>query len=175
MRIACSTIGVGRDYNEFLLRNIADITNGKFYAADDISDLSIVFQKIASGNLVAVNTKSKMSVWRRLIGWSILGFVIGLGIGLFENKTDKIIIGIIGGIIGGSVGAFFLQMISLIGLSGVFGRFFSFIVFAVILSLAFWFVERLYLTYVKPVPSSGNFYKNKAKKRTLFRKNELFN
>jgi uncharacterized protein YegL len=86
MNYPCSTIGVGRGYNESLLRNISNATSGIFYPANDINQLNGVFQKIASGNIVSANESNEnMPLWRRLVGWGLLGLVIGLGVGLLVN------------------------------------------------------------------------------------------
>lgn len=157
MSYPCSTIGVGEGYNESLLKNIANTTKGVFYPANDIVQLTGIFQKIASGNLVGVSESNKnMPLWRRLVGWGLLGLVIGLGIGLFEMRKEQIVIGIFGGIFGGVIGAFCLQLISLMGMSGSLGRMISFAVFAVILAVSLWLTERLY-TLILPYSTNRSF------------------
>lgn len=43
--VQITTIGIGKDYNEKLLNAIADIGSGNFYHANDITDISSIFEK----------------------------------------------------------------------------------------------------------------------------------
>jgi len=157
MPYACTTIGAGYNYNASLLQHVSNTTGGVFYKANDINKLTNVFAEIARGSIVGVNPSGEnIPLWHRLAGWGLLGLVIGLGVGLFENRKEKIIIGSIGGTIGGIVGAFFLLLISFIGLPGSFGRMLSFVVFAIILAVSFWLTERLY-TLINPLSSNRAF------------------
>ncbi len=50
-------IGIGRDYNEVILKRLADMTAGVFYHIEDPSQLPSLFQEQGSGNVFATNVR----------------------------------------------------------------------------------------------------------------------
>lgn len=115
--IPIHTIGAGSDYKKSMLREISETTGGQFYKADNIDDLTQVFQKIARQGLTEVssNDNESMPFSKRALGWSFLGLCIGLAV-IFGKRSQEMLpsgfgfietlsIGLIGGLVGGFLGS----------------------------------------------------------------------
>lgn len=153
------TIGAGGDFDKRLLEYISHTSGGKFYSARNMNRLIDTFNEIAGGNII--EAEGMMPLWRKIIGWSLLGLAIGIGIGLFDYNSERLFVGIAGGGIGGMVGAVLLHLIGALGLSEIFGRMLSFIVFACVIALFLWTVERLY-RLIRPVNQQQIYHTSRA-------------
>jgi len=119
--ISIHTIGVGGDYDKSLLSLISTQTKGKFFPADNVTQLSGVFSNIARQGLTQsatdIETLCIIPFWQRLLGWAVCGLLIGLTIGIVNDRHEMIYIGSIGGFIGGSASSMIFIIIDILKLS----------------------------------------------------------
>lgn len=166
--IVINTIGVGRNYDRNLLKFIANRTDGRFYAADDISDLTATFQEIAYSGITQSSGEVDYSLplGRRVIAWALLGLLIGILVGLDYRSRDRLIIGIIAGLSAGLICSLLFHLVDQLGISGPINRFISFNLFAIIIAISLYFVEYLYFQI------SDRADKPKSKNDQLFKHNQ---
>ena len=141
------SIGVGGGYDAAFLQNVAGTTSGQFFAADDISDLAGVFEEIASQGItqVASDQAAGLPFWKRLLGWSLLGLILGLTIGVGNKRKEMIRIGALGGFLGGVLGSFFFVLIDLLNLgAGAVARGVGFVVLGLCIGLTIYTVNEIY-------------------------------
>ena len=173
-KIPVHTVGAGGDYDRALLENISTRTGGKFYSADDISHLTKVFIEIAQqgitetsdkkeSELQAKDQKSTLPFWKRFLGWSICGLLIGLTIGIGEKRGETIIIGSVGGCLGGTLSSICFMFIDMLNIaSGSSTRFVSFALLGACIGFTIFVVEFI---YSKIKPADTRFDVNKIKVR----------
>lgn len=163
------TIGVGSDYNRNLLMNITEQTGGKFFASDDIAGLTNVFVRIAQQGLTEtgpsrqdLNHKSALPFWKRVFGWGICGLLIGLTIGIGNERVEMIMIGCIGGALGGILSSICFVIVDLLNITnGSLTRFISFALLGICMGLTIYVVEMIY-SRLKPADTSFNMDKLKV-------------
>jgi len=159
--IPIHTIGVGESYDSSLLNKISSQTNAKFYSAEDVSKLSGIFAEIARQGLTQTNNKNnnQMPFLQRLLGWSICALLIGLTIGVGNEKKEMVLIGSIGGFLGGVLSCSIFVLIHYLNLtSGTLARFISFSILGICIGLTIFIVEYIY-SRIKPVDSSFDLSK----------------
>lgn len=168
-KIPIHTVGVGGDYDCDLLENISTQTSGKFYSADDISHLTKVFIEIAQQGITETSDKkeeiekqeqkSTLPFWKRFIGWSICGLLIGLTIGIGEKREETIIIGSVGGCLGGALSSICFMFIDILNIaSGSLTRFVSFALLGACIGFTIFIVEFIY-SKIKSTDSSFDMSK----------------
>jgi len=84
------------------------------------------------------NPSFALVMFARIIGWAVLGLLIGVSHGIKENTIGDVKFGFIGGIIGGSIGGLLFDPLSLviqIG-DGTIGRFIAFATLGIAISVA---------------------------------------
>ena len=169
--IAVHTIGVGKTYDRDLLKQISTITNGQFFPANNVKQLTGVFKKIAMQNLTQSSTNSNrmfiLPFWQRLLGWAVCGLLIGMTIGVVNQKKEMIFIGSTGGFFGGAISAILFMLIDFIHLtSGAITRFLSFSVLGACIGFTIYIVDYLYSKLIR-VDGHFDISKLKAQHRSL--------
>jgi len=114
-KIPINAVGAGKDYYRQLMEQISQKTHGRFVAADDIGSLVPVFQQLARDGLTQRRTGEDPGLpfmWR-ILGWTMIGFVIGVGSALSRRSGKALAMGMIGGLLGGCLGAIFFEVLQL--------------------------------------------------------------
>jgi len=152
--ISIHTIGVGKHYDKRLLNQIASSTKGQFFPADNIGQLSGVFKQIAIQNLTQTTITHKhvyvLPFGLRLPGWAVYGLLIGLTIGIVNNRKEMIWIASTGGFIGGAFSSIIFVGLDYINFSsGALTRFMSFSVLGCCIGLTIYIVDYVYSRLIR--------------------------
>ena len=155
-----NTVGVGYGYNRDLLEYLSEETQGEFFQANNIESLTNVFQQIANkqgGGITQVTGDGKdaivLPIWKRILGWVLLGFFIGLAIGKADARPEMKYIAVIGALIGGLLSAIvFVALDHLDFDSGTVLRAVTFVLYGAIIGIAIAFVNQLYTKGSKQTP-----------------------
>ncbi|MDC8003092.1 VWA domain-containing protein [Aureisphaera galaxeae] len=151
-QIDINTIGVGNGYDEHLLRQIASNSNGKFFPADDITNLTNVFKQIAKnqgGGITQVNSEKDNSIklghTKRILGWTLLGLFIGITIGRVDKRPGVKRIVLVGSLLGGFISSLLFIVFDSIGFSsGWTLRMITFGLFGFLIGLSNYLVSKLF-------------------------------
>lgn len=152
--IPISSVGVGADYDGRFLSHVASTTGGEFLRARDASDLVGILEELAGRGITkTVDAEGEaLPFWKRLLGWGLLGLVLGLTIGLGRksvgNKKYRTVVpGLLGGIVGGAFSAIVFVGIDLLSLgSAPMARSISFALLGLCLALAIFLANQLFST-----------------------------
>lgn len=157
--IPITTVGVGSDFDESLLRKIANYTGGKFYSAANIEKLPVIFADLAQSVGVTQSTWVDqtfvgISAGFRLLFWSLLGAVIGIALG--RQTSQSIMQGavLLGGIVGGALSALAFLALDALHVNGSTMRMLTFALFGLIVGLSIFYVKRLFRQFSKRKPLS---------------------
>ncbi|MBN1523089.1 MAG: VWA domain-containing protein [Spirochaetales bacterium] len=145
--IRINTVGVGRNYDRNMLQTIARQTEGEFFPADKVTDLTNVFQKMAVQGLTETSSrgKARLPIRNRLMAWSLLGVCIGLAIGIGNKRKEMIWIGSIGGFLGGLLSSLLFTLLDYIHIaSGAYSRMISFILLGVCLGFTIFLINEFF-------------------------------
>jgi len=145
-RIPIHAVGAGKEYVRSLMESVSSETKGKFVPADNVDKLPQVFKELAGLTQADGEATAKLPLRFRVLGWTVIGLVIGLCCAIPRKSLRAIAIGMLGGVVGGGLGAMFFEgfrvTVAHFGIkSGIFNRFGGFLILGASVGFAVPFVE----------------------------------